>query len=96
MNTEEQEGTQYVTNEQAMQIMAQIIDSEEECIRLKSINSSQFEKIRQKLVSNVSIVILKWYKILQDQLYNEVKNYATNNVESTQSLPQNFEIMVRQ
>jgi len=33
--------------------------------------------MKQKLISNASIIVLKWYKLLQDQLYNEVKSLGT-------------------
>jgi hypothetical protein len=53
--------------------MEQIIDGPGEYNRLREANEEQFVKIRQKLLSNVSIIVLKWYKILQDQLFHEVK-----------------------
>lgn len=47
-----------------------MIDGCGEYNKLRASNSEQFEKIRQKLMGNASIIVLKWYKILQDQLFN--------------------------
>ena len=62
-----------VSNEQVLLIMEQIIDESGEYNKLKEANEEQFMKIRQKLMLNVSIIVLKWYKIVQDRLFYEVK-----------------------
>jgi hypothetical protein len=62
-----------ISNEQVLLIMEQIIDESGEYNKLKEANEEQFTKIRQKLMLNVSIIVLKWYKIVQDRLFYEVK-----------------------
>lgn len=77
-STNESNENGYVSNEYAMNLMLSILNGEEKYLQLKSANESQFERIKEKLVSNISIIVLKWSKIIQDKLYNEVKNISSN------------------
>lgn len=66
----------YVSNEEVLEIMEEILRSEE-YVRFKEVDEEGFERIRERLVSNVSIMVLKWSKTIQDRLYNEVRSIAS-------------------
>ena len=70
-----------ISNEQVLSIIEQIIDGSGEYNKLREANAEQFLKIRQKLMSNVSIIVLKWYKIVQDRLFHEVKKLGAGKKE---------------
>lgn len=63
-------GTGYITNSEIQSIILHILNSESRYREMRLRDEGQFERVKEKVLANTSVIVLKWYKTLQDQLYD--------------------------